>query len=261
MEDKVSTYTVFETEDYSKFKVLLGNRAARTEARIIESIKAIGSICLPIVVNENYEVIDGQNRLKAWEALKLPVWYIVIPGLGIKEARWLNVGRSNWGTEDYIESYAETGSPDYRRLSSLNSSFKKRLSLQGVLAMAKPTKVNEGGVSCSYVKNGELKLSQEEYELAITRMKSAQDLGYASFVNRKKLPKRIFWSCISYIYQHQEVNAKDVIEKLIKYEATIPGCNRVSDQLKFIEDAYNRDVRGASKKVFLSADFQRREYL
>ena len=260
--NKESSYKIYETMDYDQFKPLLGNRAIKAEAKIISSIREIGNICCPIIVNEHFEVVDGQNRLMAWKRLGLPVSYIVIPGLAITEARFLNIGRQNWGTEDYIASYAISGIEDYRRLMSLKTEFKKPFSMQGVLAMAKPCKLNDGGGSfANSIKAGEFSLSQAEYELAITRMRSAIKEGYVDWAKRNKPHLRVYWGSVSYIYQHGVASVKDVIRAMVKYEASIPCVNKVSEQLRYIEDAYNRDVRSARNKLFLSSDFQRREYL
>lgn len=260
--DKDSGIKIYETRDYSQFRKMLGNRDARSENKIVESIKAVGLIPNPIIVNERMEVIDGQNRLAALQQLEMPVYYILVEGLDIEACRRLNIGQTNWGLDDYIASYANQGVADYQRLSSLINEFRKPITVEGIVSMSKPKMLNEGGSSPRKpLMEGTFTLSREEYELATTRMRSAIDLGYADLCRRKQFAARIFWACVSYIYQNQEVNAKDVIEQLIQYEATLPSCNRVSDQLAYFEDAINRGVRRSTDKIFLSTDFQKRKYI
>lgn len=259
---KESTIKVYETKNYDMFRQMLGNRDIKGESKIVESIKRVGLVHNPIIVNEKYEVIDGQNRLEALRQLDLPVYFIIQKGLGIEACRSLNIGQTNWGTEDYIYSFADVGNKNYRRLASLMTEFQKQFGIQGIIAMAKPRRVNEGGgLPNSVIKNGEFELSQEEYELAVTRLSSALDLGYVDLCKRKKLNARVYWTCVSYIYQHQEVQAKQVIESLEQYETLIPSCTKVSEQLQFFDDAINRGVRRATDKVFLSTDFQKRKYI
>ena len=260
--NKESDIKIYETRDYSQFRKMLGNRDAKSENKIVESIKAVGLIPNPIIVNEKMEVIDGQNRLAALQQLEMPVYYLVVKGLDIEACRRLNIGQTNWGLDDYIASYANQGVADYQRLSSLINEFRKPFTIEGIVSMAKPKMLNEGGSSPRKpLMEGTFTLSREEYELATTRMRSAIDLGYGDLCRRKQFAARIFWACVSYIYQSQEVNAKDVIEQLIQYEATLPSCNRVSDQLAYFEDAVNRGVRRSTDKVFLSTDFQKRKYI
>lgn len=84
---------VFMTDDLTKFKVLDGNRKIKESHRqeLIASIDKHGFIMNPIIVNENFEVIDGQTRLAACKELGVPVYYIVVPKIGIDECELENV--------------------------------------------------------------------------------------------------------------------------------------------------------------------------
>lgn len=259
--EKESNIKIYVTDDYDAFQKMLGNRDAKSEAKIISSIQQVGQVVTPIIVNEKMEVIDGQNRLNALKALGLPVYYIKQKGLDIEACRCLNVGQTNWGTEDYIASFAEEGNKSYLRLASLVNAYRKPLSIKGIIAMANPTALNEGGTSQEpMVKKGKYELTESEYELAVKRIDSAIDLGYAALCKRRKYAARIYWACVSYIYQNQSVNAADVIKKLEARENQIPGANRVSEQLSFMDDAINCES-GRKSKVFLSTDFQKGLYM
>ena len=104
---------VYETKKYEIFKKLEGNRDVYSVKKIKDSIEEVGYIPSPICVNENMEIIDGQNRLEALKSLNMPVHYYIVKGIGIKEARQMNIGRKNWTFLDYIKSYAETGDKNY----------------------------------------------------------------------------------------------------------------------------------------------------
>lgn len=255
-------YEIKETKDYDMFMTLLGNRDKKSESKIIDSIQRVGYIISPLIVNEKMEVIDGQNRLAALKALDMPVHYIVQPGLGIEACRQLNIGQTNWMLEDYIYSYAEIGNADYRRLASLIMEFKRPLGIRGIIPMAKPLALTDTGTPGEHsIKNGKFELSQNSYEIAIKRISSAIDVGYAQFQKDKKMNNKIFWAATSYIYQHRQVSAAQVIENMRKYQAIIPPCTTVTEQLKYIDEANNKEVKRGVNKVFLSADFQRRVYL
>lgn len=259
---KESNLKIYETKDYDMFRQMLGNRDPKSETKIVNSIKKVGYVLNPIIVNEKNEIIDGQNRLEALRSLNMPVYFVIQEGLDVNACRSLNIGQSNWSTDDYVYSYADEGNQSYRRLASLMLEFQKQFGLQGIVAMALPYQLNEGGgYDNGRIKNGDFKMTQEEYEYAVMRLNSAVDLGYVEFCKRKKLNARVYWACVSYIYQNQEVNAKDVIESLQQFETIIPSCTKVSEQLKFFDDAINRGVRRSTDKVFLSTDFQKRKYI
>ena len=255
-----SEIKIYKTSDYSIFKKLLQNRDAKSEAKIIESIQNVGYVPIPLLVNENMELIDGQNRLGALKQLGLPVYFMKQDGIGIEQCRALNIGQTNWGMYDYIASFAKEGKISYQRLSSLLNDYRKPFSLQGVYAMAKPTELCDGGVRLDgRIKSGNFEMTEEEYEIAIKRLASATKLGYVDLCKRKKFNARIFWSCVSYVYQHS-ISAEYVIQKLLEYEAVIPPVNTVSEQLKFFDDILNRGAR-QKNKVYLQADFLKRTYL
>ena len=53
---------IYVSHDYDKFTRVKGNRNPKSAKKIIESINNVGYILNPILVNEKFEVIDGQNR-------------------------------------------------------------------------------------------------------------------------------------------------------------------------------------------------------
>lgn len=256
------SFEILETRDYEMFKTLLGNRDKKSESKIIDSIQRVGYIMSPLIVNEKMEIIDGQNRLAALKSLGMPVHYIIQPGLGIEECRQLNIGQTNWTTEDYVYSYAEIGNDNYRRLASLLMDYKKPLGVNGIIAMAKPLTIADSGSTARLkVHNGKFELSQDGYHTAVKRISSSLEFGYAAFQKEKKMNNRIYWAAVSYIYQHRVASAAQVIESMRKYQAMIPSCSRVSEQLKYIDEAYNKDIKRAGDKIFLASDFQRGLYL
>ena len=66
------------TSNYGMFKFLDQNRETMDKhiADLAASIKESGQIHA-IVVNDKFEIIDGQNRFKACKLLGVPVMYII----------------------------------------------------------------------------------------------------------------------------------------------------------------------------------------
>jgi len=63
----------------------------------------------PIIINEDYEIIDWQHRFEACKQLKLPILYVIQKWDTDKIMIWLNTTSKNWGLQDYIDHYAELG--------------------------------------------------------------------------------------------------------------------------------------------------------
>lgn len=82
---------VYETTDYDKFVIVDGNRIIDHVEHIKQSMKE-HYVPNAILVNEKFEILDGQNRFKAQKELGKPVRYIVEEGLGIVDARAMNRG-------------------------------------------------------------------------------------------------------------------------------------------------------------------------
>lgn len=104
--------------DYEKFVALPGNRdinqshVKRLAAALAEHPEIAEA--QPILVNEKFQIIDGQHRFEAEKLLNLPVYYSVVPGIGIETARYLNVMQKQWRPRDYAKSYAVTGNENYK---------------------------------------------------------------------------------------------------------------------------------------------------
>jgi hypothetical protein len=113
------------TREYSLFKTQTGNRPI-SERRVLELADAIKKKNLlhlnPIIVNYNYEVIDGQHRLQAAMAANVAIYYVQ-HDLCLEDTKNLNVSQCAWKASDFIQSYAELGNENYQYLMELKERF------------------------------------------------------------------------------------------------------------------------------------------
>lgn len=126
---------IYQTADYDKFKRIKGNREI-TPAHInklIKSIGKVGYILQPTLVNENYEVVDGQTRLAACKELNIPVSYMVAEGYGTEEVKAVNLGQTNWSTLDFVKEFAENGNANYQTVLDFMNKHNFTLSLSTAL--------------------------------------------------------------------------------------------------------------------------------
>lgn len=109
---------VVATKDYSIFNKMQGNREVTINKKLEKSIAEKG-IVEPIVVNENFEVINGQHRLAVAKKLGIEVPFIVRSGYSSEEMLDLNTTSKGWTFHDYINKYAVEGKKDYIKLQKL----------------------------------------------------------------------------------------------------------------------------------------------
>ena len=140
MADKVnfkrSHVEVYETSDYSIFKLLTGNRNISPE-RVNKIKKSLmkGVLPQPIIVNEHYEVIDGQARLQALKELGLKVLFVVQRGATIRDCIRMNSVGERWKTSNFIASWADQGVQDFVILRRLRLKYKKLPECSALLAL------------------------------------------------------------------------------------------------------------------------------
>ncbi|MBC8147318.1 MAG: ParB N-terminal domain-containing protein, partial [Bacteroidetes bacterium] len=77
---------IYKTKNYEKFKFMVGNRPINSAhtAKLIESIKG-KYLFNPIIINEKWEIIDGQHRFEAIKQLNLPLYFFINEGYSYDE--------------------------------------------------------------------------------------------------------------------------------------------------------------------------------
>ncbi len=116
MKKDVIVCNVIATTDYSRFKYLQGNRKINLHnlRRIKESMSK-GQLISVIIVNENFEIIDGQHRFESCKSLNIPVYYVICKDYGLREVQILNTNASCWTKKEYLNSYCDLGCSEYIR--------------------------------------------------------------------------------------------------------------------------------------------------
>jgi hypothetical protein len=123
--------TVHFTKDLSKFNLHNVNREVKAPKvrRLKNLMNADGVKLVPIIVNKNFDVIDGQHRLVAARETGNGIYYLVdnsIPtsSKGIFDAaRKFNQSMNEWSKKDYIHGFCVQGLEDYKTLDEFTKEF------------------------------------------------------------------------------------------------------------------------------------------
>ena len=253
--DERIDYAVYMTVNYAQFKRLEGNRTPKSSKVIVESIKDIGYIDNPILVNEKMEVIDGQNRLDALRQLQMPVYYHIVEGIGADEAVRLNIGRTNWKTLDYVKSYAERGYESYEKL--LRFYELSNVDVTILVSIGK-MRVTNGGARTGGVNNqvtkGLYEMSEKEYE-RIEKFVSfyAENEPFISLIDGEK---RSNLPLIAFCINTPNVDIERFVKTIKKYGANFIPYTEVVRRLIQISDFYNRSLKDATKKVYFEKTYR-----
>ena len=231
----------YRTDNYDKFKRLDGNRAVQPMRvkKVLDSIKANGYIYSPIIVNERYEVIDGQARLEALRKMNIPVDYIREKGLTVKDCVALNLYQTKWNLMDFISSFAELGNTSYQYLQNLV----KRYNMFPVDTIT---------AACGYaaraantVKSGDFECGPGAYNTAIkvldwlTAMKP--------YLNREKGNTMYISYALIFAFKQPDIDVERLTQKFIKFYMTSVARPFVDldGAIRAVSDVYNYKSAGA----------------
>lgn len=111
------------TKDYSIFKFIQGNRPIDRFhlKRLKKSIESNNKMSIhPIIVNEKYEIIDGQHRLEAAKQLGIDIYYIIASDIDDSHVIDCNVNQKQWEVDNYINFFSiREKSEDYIKLEKM----------------------------------------------------------------------------------------------------------------------------------------------
>lgn len=239
-------YIVQKTRDYSKFRTLEGNRdvGENRVRKIIASIKAVGYVVNPIIVNEKMEIIDGQGRLEALTRLRLPVYYLVVNGVGIKECISMNINQDRWHKIDYIKSYAKRGYPHYQVLLGAIEEFADSISQEVVIS------VLTGNIApdrSTCIERGTFEIRDGYWRDTLRYVGKYVKFKPMIQGNWSLLLKVIKWA-----FKAEEIDSDILYEQFRKYAGTfLPSITTTENTLAQLEKIYNYKRRSRVPIAYL----------
>lgn len=171
---------ILSTYEYNQFKRIKGNRKVNFKnlGKIINSMKK-KQLIIPILVNEKYEVIDGQHRLQACIELGLPVYYYMVEGYGDNEVITTNLNQENWSKGQFLDYYIEHENPHYIKFEEIRSNHGLNIS-QLLNILAKVKGVTLKSLSFSFVE-GTFKIDNDDIWNTTRFLMSLEDFNKSKF--------------------------------------------------------------------------------
>lgn len=229
---------VYKTDDLNIFKFSKFNRTVLLSSKMIEQAKE--GLINPIIVNEDFIVIDGQHRLAAAKAVDVPIEYIVKPGLNENDIVRMNTVQKPWTLKNHIEAWANQGNEEYRLLAEIikthvaDTTSVVEISLDAL----NPSKAR------NVVEKGQFKFNNKE----ITN--EFFDL-YRDFRKKADIPSRVkVVQSLYQLFRYEKVNMDRLLKKTISTglneEIKIGGLGKTNMLQEFLE-AYNGHISTKNK--------------
>ena len=225
------TNQVHTTKDYFLFKPIDGNRTKNQLhlSRLKKSIET-NYLFTVIIVNEKYEIIDGQHRFDVIQELGLPLNYIVCKGYGLNEVHVLNANSKTWNTDDYVDGYSSLGNGYY----VIYKAFKETYKFGHNETIALLTgRTNTTGELFLDFKNGKFKiidLNDAEKKAEMLTLIGQYYKGY----NRRSF----VYAMLSLFYKPQ-FKFDEFIHKLELNPSALTNCSDKEQYITLIEEIYN----------------------
>lgn len=228
------------TTNYDQFQFLNTNR---DQARgHVESLKRafeeMGNLTRvqPILVNDRFQIIDGQHRYTACKELGEPIYYTMVPGLGVNEARKMNILHRGWKIDDYAKSYASAGDSNYQKYLDIKEDF----GFNHSITLTYIEGVDNRG-SFKTFREGEFSIEDEAG--ARDRLSKLADVGmFAPMVNDRYFARAFLRILTIEGYDH-----KRILKKLQLHENLLRRYASLQDYLRMLEEIYNHQISEANR--------------
>jgi hypothetical protein len=238
---------VYKTEDLSIFNQIKGNRPPNPQhiRRLADSIKNYGILQSPIIVNENYDVIDGQHRLLAAKEAKSGVYYIIVDGYELQEVQVLNLNQKNWTKNDFMEGYANMGIESYVKLRNFYNK-NKDYNLSDCIAMCSNITSSSSTSITQRYRYAEKLVKQKEVFEEGTWIGKDYNLAQENADNLRMLKpfysgynRSVFVASMLGLFKNKDFNFMEFISKLKLQSQKLEDCTSTSQYRLLIEDIYN----------------------
>ena len=224
-----NNYQVHTTTDYGLFKPMEGNRNKNLlHINRLKTSMLNHYLFTIIIVNEKYEIIDGQHRFDVIQELKLPLHYIMCEGYGLNEVHILNQNSKTWNSDDYLTGYCNLGNVDYLKYREFKENYGLGHNECMTLLLGMHTKSQT-----DVFYNGTFKVKNYN-EACKTIEKILMSEPYYEGIKR-----RSFIFAMLQLFKNNNFEFTEFLQKLKSQPTALVDCTNTSQYVSLIEEIYN----------------------
>ncbi len=234
-QDKVAT-AVYVTTDYSRFKFDEHNRPIDPN-KLTKLYDAVSKRNLladhPIMVDLDYNILDGQHRLRVAEALEVPIYYYFASDTNISDIPNLQMRRAGWKGTDYL--WAHRDNENYIRLAE----FRRRYSWIPVrIAMDLCNYGDKGNLTESFA-NGMYECN--DFDFGVRVAEALLDFRRAGFSHWNS---RVFTYAVAHLLANSDYDHSIMLDKLRYNSSALRPAVNSDDYFVMFNKIYNYKARG-----------------
>ena len=226
---------IWKTNNYDMFGFIEENRPiSESHLNNIRDSIAIKQLPVPIIVDEQYKICDGQHRFQACKELSKPIYYVQVPGMTIEDIQRLNADTRTWSMDDFLSSFCKRNRSEYIKYRDFKEKYKFGhteclLLLSGWRRQKKTKTINQN------FKDGNFKITK--YGEAVNAAEKITEVKQYF----KHYKTRWFVNALVKCFRKEEYKHNVFMKKLSGQSAKLTKQADVDSYLSVIEVIYNHN--------------------
>ena len=244
----IARCTVRLSKNYSMFKFKDGNRDLNyiNVNKMEDSLKKHGWVT-PIVVDNNYYIVDGQHRFQAAKNLGMPIVFIKMSNdFNVEAIRDINNAQEKWNTWDYVKSQADLGNVHFQYIQSLRERFAE-VGVKVVEAAINEVTGYKKHLKYYALHPDSFKFNEYDYNIVCNALDYTCEIIKIidEVKNTRTLigPKRYVAKAVIFMLT-RGVHEKELLGKVEKYGSKYRYPGSMLDALENLDEIYNTHRRG-----------------
>jgi len=236
----MKTPKILKSEDYGQFSFIEWNRGlnkSNINKLVEENEKEFKMHLFPIIVDNDYNILDGQHRFKACEENDWPIFYIVKGEVSeyYEEIRSVNRAGKNHTLLDKFEMILKRGNPTAVRINECYLGFNEAFALNTVVKALGAGGTTGGGMNRNLDK-GLIGLDRD-FASIFNGMKKLKETGHKPYTSQ------LFVMACKDVSKKYTIDMAEMVDKIIVLGVVVKqGMSREFVREK-IKEAWNHGRR------------------